>query len=1167
MRLKQIKLAGFKSFVDPTTVSFPSNLCAIVGPNGCGKSNIIDAVRWVMGESSAKNLRGESMSDVIFNGSTSRKPVGQASIELVFDNSDGTLKGEYVGFNEISIRRKVTRDGQNNYYLNGSKCRRRDIVDIFLGTGLGPRSYAIIEQGMISRLIESKPEELRVYIEEAAGISKYKERRRDTENRMRRTKENLERLTDIREELERQLVRLGRQAQAAEKYAEFKQEERDVKAQLEALRYRLLDDRLRIQQQDIRERELNIEAFVTEGVSYEAAIEKYRAEHVEQTDKLNEIQERFYSVGTEIARIEQRIQHIQERHRQLRDDLAQVETQSRSAGSHLASDEQKAQLWEVELAEIEPQLAQLQAVETDSSEVLVDAEEAMQAWQQRWDEFNQRAAQPRQRAEVEQSRIQHLEQVQSRLLERIRRLEEENQGFMVEEQADDLPLLEASMGELSIQLDDKQQQLDGVADTIIELRDRIAAIEEQLNTARGHLQTAQARYASLEALQQGALLGGEQLDSWLQTQAIDQHPRLLAQISVDAKWQQAVELVLGDALHAVCVDELAGLAGLLDTLEQGQLVLLDKQASDLSAQSSLPSLAEQVSGSADVQSLLAHVYLAEDLSAALLLRQQLKAGESVVTPEGIWLGSNWLRVKREANAQSSILARQQQLEQLAEEIVEHQAGVDGMTAELLAGREALKTAEVQGEQRRRDLDQQRKHYHEQQAQFSALQARLEQHAMRRQKVLDDINEAKEQMDTEKESLCQARIVLEEAIESMEGDNAQKEVLLNQRDDIRGRLDEIRQRARHDKDKSHALAMRRQSVKTQQQSIRESITRLREQVAHLENRREQLRSTMGEGDDPSESLQLELEALLEKRMAIEENVSASRRQVETVAQQLRDVEQSRARVERELQALRNQLGDVRVAAQTLQVQREAIAKQLLDEGKALEELLAVLPADAQEAPFEQALVQLHNKITRLVAINLAAIDEYKVESERKDYLDSQNADLQSALETLENAILKIDKETRTRFKETFDTVNAGIKELFPKVFGGGHAYLELTGDDMLDTGVTIMAQPPGKRNTTIHLLSGVEKALTAISIVFSIFRLNPAPFCMLDEVDAPLDDANVGRYANLVKDMSDTVQFICITHNKIAMEVAHQLMGVTMHEAGVSRLVTVDVNEAAELAAV
>jgi len=425
MRLKCIKLAGFKSFVDPTTVNFPSNLCAVVGPNGCGKSNIIDAVRWVMGESSAKNLRGENMTDVIFNGSSGRKPVGQASIELVFDNSDGTLLGEYAAFTEISIKRKVTRDSDNSYYLNGTKCRRRDITDIFLGTGLGPRSYAIIEQGMISKLIEAKPEDLRVYIEEAAGISKYKERRRDTESRMRRTKENLERLTDIRDELERQLSRLQRQAQAAEKYAEYKKEERLLKAQLQALKFQQLDLQAKAKQAGIRDLELRMESFVTDQVNKDTQIEKYRSQYTELGDKFNEVQGRYYAIGAEIARLEQSIQHASERARQLQTDLDQTSRDSKEAEENLLIDTQKTEAWEEELLELEPELEMVKAAEETSGESLIDAEEAMQRWQNDWDSFNQRAAEPRQRAEVQQSRIQHLEQVQQRLLQRIEKLREE----------------------------------------------------------------------------------------------------------------------------------------------------------------------------------------------------------------------------------------------------------------------------------------------------------------------------------------------------------------------------------------------------------------------------------------------------------------------------------------------------------------------------------------------------------------------------------------------------------------------------------------------------------------------------------------------------------------------------------------------------------------------
>ena len=1167
MRLKNIKLAGFKSFVDPTTVSFPSNLCAVVGPNGCGKSNIIDAVRWVMGESSAKNLRGESMSDVIFNGSGGRKPVGQASIELVFDNSDGSLVGEYAGFGEISIKRKVTRDGQNIYYLNGAKCRRRDITDIFLGTGLGPRSYAIIEQGMISRLIEAKPEELRVYIEEAAGISKYKERRRDTENRMRRTMENLERLTDIREELERQLVRLERQAKAAEKYAEFKKEERELKAQLQALRYRLLDEQLQKQQSGIREFEVKIESFVTEQVSHETSIEKYRTDYTELGDKFNEVQGRFYGIGTEIARLEQSIQHVQERNRQLQEDLQATRQEIETTERHLVADKEKAALWEIEVAEIEPELDMLQASEGDSGDALIHAEEAMQSWQLEWDEFNQRAAEPRQQAEVEQSRIQHLEQVQTRLLERIRRLEDESAELPDDGSSEDLELLTEKVEEAEQTVAEKVLQAEDIQERIASVRESIQGSEVELDQARSQLQKSRGRHASLEALQQASMGGDKKLLEWIEHNDLTEKSRLLEKITVAPEWQGAVETVLGDAVQAICVDGIDSVAKMLSSLEQGNVVLLDsQQVHRYLTSDKAPCLASHVSGDADIKALLSGVYSVNDLSEALSLRERLDDNESVITQDGIWIGPNWLRVKRDSDAQAGVLARQKELEELTLLLSDSETMVERINEQLQQARDSLQQHEQQREHYRRESDEAKQRLGEQRSELSAYQVRLEQGAMRRQKLIADINEAKEQLTVEGESLAQSRTILEEAIEIIEKDSEQREQLLSRRDQIREVLDQTRQRARHDKDKLHALAMQHQSVKTQLNSIRDSIQRLQEQAQKLTARSEQIQQTMGTADDPTEEHQLELEALLEKRLSIEDELSNARRAVETVEQKLRDVEQARSRVEHELQALRTQLTEHRVAAQTVQVQRESIAKILLDEGNDLTVLLEQLADDAVEQPYEEQLQTLSDRVNRLGPINLAAIDEYKTESERKNYLDTQNEDLNEALETLENAIKKIDRETRTRFKETFDSINSGIQELFPKVFGGGHAYLELTGDDLLDTGIAIMARPPGKRNSTIHLLSGGEKALTAIALVFSIFRLNPAPFCMLDEVDAPLDDANVGRYARLVEEMSDQVQFIYITHNKIAMEMAHQLMGVTMHEAGVSRMVTVDVNEAAELAA-
>lgn len=1169
MRLKCIKLAGFKSFVDPTTVNFPSNLCAVVGPNGCGKSNIIDAVRWVMGESSAKNLRGENMTDVIFNGSSGRKPVGQASIELVFDNSDATLTGEYAAFTEISIKRKVSRDGDNSYYLNGTKCRRRDITDIFLGTGLGPRSYAIIEQGMISKLIEAKPEELRVYIEEAAGISKYKERRKDTESRMRRTQENLERLTDIRDELERQLSRLQRQAQAAEKYAEYKKEERLLKAQLQALKYQQLDVQAKAKQAGIRDLELRMESFVTDQVNKDTQIEKYRTQYTELGDKFNEVQGRYYAIGAEIARLEQSIQHANERARQLQVDLDQTARDSKEAEENLAVDTQKAETWEAELLELEPELDLIKAAEETSSESLTDAEESMQRWQNEWDSFNQRASEPRQRAEVQQSRIQHLEQVQQRLLQRIEKLREEKNNLQEGSEDESINQLNEQLAEMDLVAEEKRAQLDVQSEQLDTTRNDNNRLVNELDQVKSKLQTMRGRHASLEALQQAAL--GEKnkaVTQWLNQQGLSSNTRLAESVSVNDGWDKALETVLGSSLQAVCAENLDSVAELLGDLTQGELVLFDTAAKTAATSfSKAKLLSEKVSAAWDVSGVLAGIYIVEDLNEALALRKQLHANESVITRDGIWLSPHWVRVTRDTDASSGVIARRQELEELNAQIADAEEQVELLALQLEEGRATVKRLEQDREILRREVDEQNRKYGELRSQLSAKQVRVEQITMRRERAENEIREAREQMEQEAEHLSEARMILSEAIEMMEQDTDLRETLLQQRDDIRTGLDSARQRARHDKDKAHELAMRFQSVKTQLDSIRLGIGRLQEQTARLHERCENLLASIADNSDPVEEYKLELEASLAKRLSVEASLTEARRALETVEHELRNSEQARSRAEQEVQAVRAHLEQERLAAQMFEVQRATIVEQLQEEELNLEAILAEMPEATEVKPLEEELDAIAGRVARLGPINLAAIDEYKTESERKNYLDAQNADLLEALETLENAIKRIDRETRTRFKETFDQVNKSLQELFPKVFGGGHAYLELTGDELLDTGITIMARPPGKRNSTIHLLSGGEKALTAIALVFSIFRLNPAPFCMLDEVDAPLDDANVGRYARMVEEMSEHVQFIYITHNKNAMEMAHQLLGVTMHEPGVSRLVTVDVDEAAELAAV
>ncbi|MFA7552860.1 MAG: chromosome segregation protein SMC [Spongiibacteraceae bacterium] len=1167
MRLKSIKLAGFKSFVDPTTVSFPSNLGCVVGPNGCGKSNIIDAVRWVMGESSAKNLRGENMTDVIFNGSINRQPVGQATIELVFDNTDGTVGGEYARFAEIAIRRKVTREAISEYYLNGTKCRRRDITDIFLGTGLGPRSYAIIEQGMISRLIESKPEELRVFIEEAAGISKYKERRRETENRMRRTLENLDRLTDLRDELERQLQHLQRQAQAAERYTELRKEERLLKAQLQALQWKALDSEVKEFEHNIRELEVKLESVIAEQRAIDADIEKYRDVHTDMMDKFNEVQARFYTVGAEIARAEQSIQHQQERSRQLKDDLQQTERNYQESKQHLESDADKQQRWSIEIEEIQPELEMAQGSEEETANALLSAEDAMQEWQQQWDEFNQRALEPRQKAEVQQSRIQHLEQALQRIQQRIVKLEEEKASLSAGPVEEEIELLSEQLAETDLQVEEQQHKLNEQAEQIQRQREKNAQQDDALDQARTQAQGMRGRHASLEALQQAALGQSKgAISDWLQNNGLANNARLAENLKISSGWERAVETVLGDHLQAVCVDGIDAIAVLTESLQQGSITLLDDNSPQASDSSIADTLASKIEAGQQAQGLLAGIYTAMDLSAALALRPKLAAHESVITVDGLWLGPNWLRVAKDSDQQAGVLQRQQELEELTASLQDTEERLEELEASLAEGRTLLHDLETQREALQRQVQSQNSQHSELRSQLSAKQVRVEQISSRRDRINSEIDESREQFQLEQESLGEARMILSEAIENMDQDSGQREALLAKRDECRAALDQARQRARHDKDSAHQLAMRYQSLRAQLDSMSQNIERSRSQVQQLEERRAILQEGISGADEPVEEMKLELEAQLEARLQVEEEMTEARRSLDEVEHNLRESEGKRSGIEVHAQSVRSELERGRIGVQGLQVRRRALEEQLIETQYDLETVLENLPEGANEKLWHENIESIGRRVTRLGPINLAAIDEYKSQSERKTYLDAQNDDLVEALTTLENAIHKIDKETRQRFKDTFETVNSSLQELFPKVFGGGTAYLEMTGDDLLDTGIAIMARPPGKRNSTIHLLSGGEKALTAIALVFSIFRLNPAPFCMLDEVDAPLDDANVGRYARLVKEMSKSVQFIYITHNKIAMEMADQLLGVTMHEPGVSRLVTVDVDEAAELAA-
>lgn len=1169
MRLDKIKLVGFKSFVDPTTVSFSSNLTGIVGPNGCGKSNVIDAVRWVMGESSAKQLRGESMADVIFNGSSTRKPIGQASVELLFDNSDGSCPGQYASFNEISIRRLVSRDGTSTYYLNGTRCRRRDIMDLFFGTGIGPRSYSIIEQGMISRFIEAKPDDMRVFIEEAAGISKYKERRRETETRIKHTRENLDRINDLRDELEKQLAHLQRQAKMAEKYKVLKEEERLTRAQLLALRHKGVNEHAASQQRIIAEKETAYEAAVAELRGVESKLEHLREQHTEAHDDFNQVQGDFYKLGADVARIEQAIQHSKEKHQQLQLDSKEAEASLTEARGTLDTDNQRISSLDEQLAEIEPAMDAARQAEQASSEALSQAEDSMQDWQLDWEEFNRNAAEPSKTVQVEQTRIQHLEEHQQQLLARVSRYENELQELGTQVLEQEIKSLREQISSVDKEISNHTEQLQNCQQQISHCRQQDEQFVEKLDSARRDLQSQQGRLSSLEALQEDALGKSEGAAAeWLDQHGLQNARRLAETIVVEQRWQTAIETVLGFHLQAVGVEEAGNLGQALAGLSEGAIGIIERKgANDHNCQRDIaPSLAQFVKSDWPLDSVLAGIYTADSIDQALTLRSQLQAHESVVTAEGVWLGQNWMRMTCNTDAQSGVLQREQEIRDAEQHISTLATEVAELQRQLDEGRQALHEHEQHRDDLQATLDASNRKHAEIKTVLGSKQTSLEQLHARYRHIQTQLDELRGQLDQEASAVDEAHRRLQQA-ESQAATLDQERAQLDQRrDNLRETLEQAREQARSDYDAAHQHALRIESIRAELNSTRQGMQRIESQIATLQQRHTEIQTFISDGEAPLQQLQQDLGESLKSRQGVEEKLNAARKQVQDIEHAMRAAGDDSGKADQNVQAVRGELEELRLDYQGISVRLQTLQEQIDETTYTLQTLLEGLSEDASEESWQARVEKLERSISRLGAINLAAIEEFKERSERKEYLDKQMDDLNDALKTLENAINKIDHETRTRFKETFDKVNNGLKEMFPRLFGGGHAYMELTDNDLLSTGITIMAQPPGKRNGTIHLLSGGEKALTAVALVFAIFELNPAPFCMLDEVDAPLDDANVARFCELVSDMSDRIQFIFITHNKLTMELAGQLMGVTMSEPGVSRLVAVDVDEAASMAA-
>ncbi|SDN66908.1 chromosome segregation protein SMC [Vreelandella arcis] len=1161
MRLTSIRLVGFKSFVDPVTVPFDGNMTAIVGPNGCGKSNIIDAVRWVMGESSAKTLRGESMADVIFNGSTGRKPVGQASIELKFDNRDGAMGGVYAQYAEIAVKRLVTRDGQSNYFFNGQKCRRRDIADLFMGTGLGPRSYAIIGQGMISRLIEARPDDLRATLEEAAGISKYKERRRETENRMRRTQENLERLDDIREELDKQLERLQRQAEAAKRYQALKQQEFQLKGELALLRGRALRAEQTHQESRVRELEIAVEKDVFGVRQCETRLEQAREQHDELAGVLDRHQQQFFDTTTRIARLEQDQAHRRSRESQLANDIAAARRDLDEQRRVSEGDQQRLATIEERLDELLPEHEALEEQLETLEQTLADASPALEAAEQQWADADNRWRDASREAERSQDQLRDLEQ-------RIARLQAERQRRR--QQRGDLADLTALRGEheeCQAQREEAEQRAEAFQTERDQWQQRYsdakAAYQQATQTRdqqRADLSQRQGELASLQALIDAALADHDpHLSATLDAHGLADAPRLGEAISVAPGWERVISWLLAPWLNArmVSADQLTALPEALAT----DWCLIDQASPPSSSGQRLDTL---VSGAGALGEWLASIHYVEEGADADALLDTLAPGESVVSRDGVWRGRGWLHQQANGEGVDALLVTRRRYDELAASREQEEHALALAEEECEAASETIEALERAREQQAEEERAHAANLQQLAIKEQSLAQRLEHLENRATELDEELNQLREDEEELALTLEEQRARWHSAMEQLEIAAEARDASAEQRSGQREQRERLNQQHAPLKASQQALALERERLSAEQDSLRSQQARSSDSEERLAQRIEELEASRETLLEPDELAAEELEELLYQREQQEQRLNDTRQQTQALVDQLRNDELTRQQHERNLEHSREQLQQRRMDAQALALKAATQDEQLAELGHDVETLTEQLASDASETDWQERLENTSDKIRRLGAINLAAIEEYDQQAERRDYLEAQHAELSEALETLERAIKRIDQETRVRFRDTFDQVNSGLQTLFPRVFGGGTAWLTLTGDDLLETGVAIMARPPGKKNTTIHLLSGGEKALTALSLVFAIFQLNPAPFCMLDEVDAPLDDANVGRYAKLVKEMSDNVQFIYITHNKIAMEAAERLMGVTMQEPGVSRMVSVGIEEASAL---
>jgi chromosome segregation protein len=1169
VRLTSIKLSGFKSFVDPTNFQVPGQLVGVVGPNGCGKSNIIDAVRWVLGESKASELRGESMQDVIFNGSTNRKPAGRASVELVFDNSAGKAAGQWSTFAEISVKRTLTRDGTSTYYINNQAVRRRDIQDIFLGTGLGPRAYAIIGQGMISRIIEARPEELRIFLEEAAGVSKYKERRRETENRLQDTRENLQRVEDILRELNGNVDKLQAQAEVAQKYHELQSDQEEKQKLLWLLRKSEAANEQQKFFRDIERAQTELEEQTAKLRHVETELEHLRQEHYAAGDRMHQAQGALYQTNSEIGSLEAQIKFVIESRSRLQTQLNSLSAQREQWQRQSTQFQDELAQAELERDEHGMRVAEAQQTLQGGNDELPAIEEAWRAAQLATTESRSRIMQVQQRIELESAHQRNASNILSGLGQRRERLAQEKNMLSLPDTAH-LNNLKAQAAEREAQLEHAQGELAAARELQPRLEQERRDAQQAVNAETANHAQLEARLAALKQLQESVQTEGK-VAPWLNKHELGKLPRLWQKLAVEQGWETALEAVLRERTGALEVSNLDWSRAFFSDAPPAKLSLCSLSGTSAPAEAAPAGLrplmtmmkVDDPGLRALLQDWLHNVFIADDAPAALAERAKLPVGATLVTREGHLIGKLSVRFYASDSEQDGMLARQQEIDNLIRQVRAQQMLADEARQRSVRADAAL----TQGTQRLEQLTQQvsalQQTLHSLQIDLLKLTEAVERFSQRSTQIENDLAEIAAQEAEQQQIQAEA----EQALEQLDIELGQVQESHEDGQTVYLEREAALNRAR---DRLRELELAAQQAEFAQRTHETRIEELKRNIATALEQSAQLFASMEQGTLELEQLddqaaQAGLQSLLERRSEQEVALAHARHELDQLTQRMRTHDESKLAAERGLQPIRDRIVELQLKEQAARLNQEQFDEALKNTGADEAALALKLTDDLRPSYLQGEVTRLTNAINALGPVNLAALDELAQASERKQFLDAQNADLVEAITTLEDAIQKIDIETRDLLQGTFDKVNQHFGELFPILFGGGNAKLVMTGEEILDSGVQVMAQPPGKKNATIHLLSGGEKALTATALVFSIFQLNPAPFCLLDEVDAPLDDANTERFCNMVKKMSAYTQFLFISHNKIAMEMAQQLIGVTMQEQGVSRIVAVDMESAANLA--